>query len=311
MDNSDDILNARSVSEVGAIVIAQGDPTNMTTNLSSTAIANALPYTAKYNEAQLALIRATCAPRAGDIDFAMFMCTADRLGLDPFANQIWLAARWDERSQREVFQPLVKIDGFRSIADRTGECDGQDGPYWCGNDGVWKDVWLHDHSPTAAKVIVYRKGQAHGYVGIAAFTSYAPSKDGAIDPVWARLPDAMLAKVAESLALRKAFPVQLGGIYTPEEMKQAASAPRSPRKPEKPDEAEIELDGAELDKLFGRIAAAKVHDDLRALLPKLRKLVPKQKSAARMAWRAKASSEGWSRTQPQSNTTATTSNAAA
>lgn len=281
----------------------------MTSNLSATAIANALPFTAKYNDAQLTLIRATCAPRAGDIDFAMFMCTADRLGLDPFANQIWLASRWDERSQRETFHPLVKIDGFRSIADRTGECDGQDGPYWCGNDGVWKDVWLHTHSPTAAKVIVYRKGQTHGYVGIATFESYAPmSKDGVLDPVWARLPDALLSKCAEALALRKAFPMQLGGIYTPDEMKQANSAPRAPRKPEKPDEAEVELDGAELDQLFGKIARAKSRDELKSLLPTLRKLVVKQKSAARMAWRAKASSEGWSKNgqSQQASTTATT-----
>ena len=262
----------------------------MTTNLPSSTIANALPYTAKYNDAQLALIRATCAQRAGETDFALFMCTADRLGLDPFANQIWLSARWDERAQREAFQPLVKIDGFRSIADRTGESDGQDGPYWCGNDGVWKDVWVHEHAPTAAKVISYRKGHAHGYVGIATFTSYAPTKDGQLDPLWARMPDVLLAKCAEAMALRKAFPMQLGGLYTPDEMKQASSSPKPPRKPE---ETEVELEIAELDQLFGRIARAKSNNDLRSLLPMLRKLVPKQKSAARMAWRAKASSEGW------------------
>lgn len=263
----------------------------MTTNIPPTKLAAALPYLAKYNDAQLTLIRASCAAGAGDIDFAMFMCTADRLGLDPFANQIWLAARWDVRAQRDVYYPLVKIDGFRSIADRTGECDGQDGPYWCGPDGVWKDVWLFDNAPTAAKVIVYRKGQTHGYVGIATFSSYAPlDKDGKPDPVWARLPDAMLAKVAESLALRKAFPMQLGGVYTPEEMKQAGSAPKSPRKPE---DAEIELDAVELDTLFGKIAAAKRYYELRKLLPMLRKLIPKQKRAAQMAWRAKVASEGW------------------
>lgn len=277
----------------------------MTTNIPPTKLAAALPFTAKYNDAQLALIRTSCAQGAGDIDFAMFMTTADRLGLDPFANQIWLAPRWDARSQRETFHPLVKIDGFRSIADRTGECDGQDGPYWCGPDGVWKDVWLHAHPPTAAKVVVYRKGQEHGYTGIATFSSYAPlDKDGQPDAMWLRLPDVMLAKVSESIALRKAFPTQLSGVYTPEEMKQAGSTPK-PRKAKpdvaKPDDAELELDGAELDKLFGRIAAAKSHDELCVLLPTLQKLVSRQKSAARMAWRAKATSEGWIPAKPIAN----------
>jgi phage recombination protein Bet len=283
-------LYTRAVSEVGAIVLAQEDMT-MTTNITTTKLEAALPYLAKYNDAQLTLIRSICPAGAGEIDFAMFMCTADRIGLDPFANQIWLASRWDTRSQRETFYPLVKIDGFRSIADRTGECDGQDGPYWCGNDGVWKDVWLHDNAPTAAKVIVYRKGQTHGYVGIATLSSYAPlDKEGKPDPVWARLPDVMLAKVAESIALRKAFPMQLGGVYTPEEMRQAGSTPKPPRKQE---DVEVELDAVELNKLFGKIAAAKRYYELRKLLPTLRKLVMKQKRAAQMAWRAKLASEGW------------------
>jgi phage recombination protein Bet len=262
---------------------------------------------------QLDLLKRTIAKGTSDDEFALFMSTAQRLGLDPFAKQIYAVMRFDKREERKVMSVQVSIDGFRSIADKTGECDGQDGPMWCGEDGAWKDVWLHERPPSAAKVIVYRKGQTRGYTGIATYDSYIQEgPDGNPNNMWRRLPDTMVAKCAESLALRKAFPAQLAGIYTPEEMGQADNPDPPPPvatrpEPPKTDRAapvEIELDAAGMVELLGRINGAKSYDDLDALAPTLAKLVQSQKELARATWRAKMSNERWSTPRTEGSTTA-------
>jgi hypothetical protein len=130
--------------------------------------------------------------------------------------------------------------------------------------------------------------------------------------MWRRLPDTMVAKCAESLALRKAFPAQLAGVYTPEEMGQADNPDPPPpvatrSEPPKTDRAapvEIELDAAGMVELLGRINGAKSYDDLDALAPTLAKLVQSQKELARATWRAKMSNERWSTPRTEGSTTA-------
>jgi phage recombination protein Bet len=175
---------------------------------------------------QLDLLKRTVAEGTTDDEFSLFMNTSQRLGLDPFAKHIYAVKRpsYDRRTSSYVDKMTIQvgIDGFRAVADRTGENDGQDGPFWCGDDGVWKDAWLHDADPAAAKVVVYKKGCSKPFTGIATFRSYVQTtKDGKPNRQWQQMPDVMLAKCAEALALRKAFPSKLSGVYTPEEMGQA------------------------------------------------------------------------------------------
>lgn len=173
------------------------------------------------------LIRDQLAPKASDAEIRVFLALCQRLDLDPFARQIYLVGRWDSRARAEVYTPQVSIDGFRLVAQRTGEYAGQTSPEWCDESGAWRDVWLSDQPPVAARVGVYRKGWAAPLYRVALWSEFVQThKDKTTgkpvtSPMWARMPSVMLAKCAEMQALRAAFPNELSGVYGVEEMAQA------------------------------------------------------------------------------------------
>ena len=166
---------------------------------------------------RLNLTRAPLAPRPPADELAWFDAMDEHLELDPFAGHIVLIPRWDGRVKRDVYRPQITVAGRRAIAARTGELVMIDGPVWCGprnaaGDLDWLDVWDGDGYPYAARCLVSRRGWDRPANGTAKWSEFAQFGKAGDDgerkplPVWAQMPSHMLGKVAESLALRRAFP---------------------------------------------------------------------------------------------------------
>lgn len=156
------------------------------------------------------LVLNTVAQGANATELAHFFHVAAHRGLDPLARQIY----WVKRQGKGVIQ--VGIDGFRAIAHRTGQCAGSDEIEYGPKVGPGYPEW--------AKVTVYKmvQGQRCPFVATARWDEYYPGDAQGFQ--WKRMPFAMLGKCAEALALRKAFPESLSGMYAPEEMDQAGKA---------------------------------------------------------------------------------------
>lgn len=170
---------------------------------------------------QIALIKSQIAPKATDDELKLFVYQAKRTGLDPLARQIYAIHRKAKVNDNWIEKMTIQtsIDGFRVIAERSGDYAGQDEP-----------EFINDASSSldCAKVKVYRFRNDVRYlaaVGVAYWKEYVQTdRDGKPTGLWAKMPHTMLSKVAEALALRKAYPQDLSGLYTGDEMEQSQEA---------------------------------------------------------------------------------------
>lgn len=179
----------------------------------------------KYTEEDKRIIRAQLGDDLTDAEIDFAMAQGERLGLDVISKQLQV---WKQQGKLIT---MVSIDGLRLVARRTGEYLGMRGPVFLTEDGQWVDVWLPkygDH-PLAARCWVLRQGDAEWTIGVAGWSEFAKyhfNKQGEWVPQsnWnpqGGMPSHMLGKVCEAIALRRAFPAELSGVYTDDELQQA------------------------------------------------------------------------------------------
>lgn len=152
-------------------------------------------------------------------DFNLFLYICKRTGLDPLTKQIHAVPHWSTTLGKYVMTVISGIDGFRLVGQRTGTYAGQD-------DVVYDPADESLTNPKKATVTVYKMigGTRVPFTATARWNEYVKlSKEGKVDGQWSKMPYLMLGKCAEALALRKAFPNELSGVYTPEEMEQAGN----------------------------------------------------------------------------------------
>ena len=184
-------------------------------------VAEAQPAIPQLSREQVDLVKRTVAKGTTDDELRLFLYTCARTGLDPLAKQIHAIKRWNGREKREVMSIQTGIDGYRLIAERTGHyAPGQQPTY---------EVEGGKLISATAYVKKLVAGTWHEVAASAYWEEYVQTdRDGAPTPTWKRMPRLMLAKCAEALALRRAFPAEMSGVYTFEEMAQADTPESQP-----------------------------------------------------------------------------------
>ena len=149
-----------------------------------------------YNNEQIELIKSTIAKGATNAEFQMFIEFCKGTKLNPFKKEIWFI------KTDKGLQMMTGINGFLAIANNHPQYDGME-----------VEIKEENGKLISATAKVYRKDRKYPSVGTAYFQEYAKNT-----PTWRQMPRVMLTKVAKSIAIREAFPQELNGLHTKEEM---------------------------------------------------------------------------------------------
>lgn len=210
--------------------------------LGAKTLATIQPEQQRWNDNQIAILRALGIEDATQADLDLFFHYCRTTGLDPFRRQIYMIGRntkiteWVDqpsggrtRVEKYVTKYTIQtgIDGYRrngrEAAKRLGDTLSFDGPYWCGEDGVWKEVWPGQTPPVAAKYTVFRNGEPFSavvhydeFVQTNAVYEGSGNQRRKIrdepNSMWAKMPRNQTAKCAEAMAYRRAYPDDFTGL---------------------------------------------------------------------------------------------------
>ena len=201
---------------------------------------------------------------------SVFARVCHERNLSPFSKQIYLMSRNTKDGVRYTYQ--TSIDGFRSLAERTSKYAGSDDYIFDDGLTVYQVLMEKRNKPTTATATVYKllpNGQTFPIRATARWTEYYPGDK--LGFMWDKMPFLMLGKCAEALALRKAFPEQLGSIYVNEEMQQAEIVSIETTTEEKPDKQQ-QIESAEnLTDKYEKKFADKTPEEIKDIYSKLPK----------------------------------------
>lgn len=164
-----------------------------------------------FSSKQVQILKSIICPGITDDELEVFMMTCTHTNLDPFIKQIYAVKRGGKMTIQ------TGIDGYRLIAERT-HC------YAPGPEPTYtfrKDDSLESATSYVKKLT--QDGTWHTIAATAYFDEYCKFNSGSRTPagIWGTMPKTMLAKCAEAVALRRAFPGDMTNVYTAEEMDQA------------------------------------------------------------------------------------------
>lgn len=170
----------------------------------------------QYDKEKIELIKRMYCKDATDEELGLFMHVCKKSGLDPMLKQVYAIKRYDSSTKTMKLSIQTSIDGYRLIAERTGRYSPGREPTFCYN----KEGGIF--SATAYIKKMTADGTWHEVGATAFFNEYCQkTKEGNPTQFWLKMGHVMISKCAEALALRKAFPDYLSGIYTDDEMRQA------------------------------------------------------------------------------------------
>lgn len=153
------------------------------------------------------LVKAITQQAPTEAELKLYFYDCDRRGVHPLDKLI----HFTKRNGR--YAPVISIDYMRIRAESSGAYAGSD-------DAVFENG---EKYPNSATITVWKmvQGRLGRFTATARWSEYAPADIASTSAfMWRKMPHTMLAKCAEALALRKAFPGQLAGLYAAEEMAQ-------------------------------------------------------------------------------------------
>lgn len=174
----------------------------------------------EFDREKIEVMKKTICKGATDAELEMFVLTCQSLQLDPFLKQIWAIQRKAKNPDTGQFEKAmtiqVGIDGYRVMRDRIRDAnnmplfEGMDGPQWSTDGKNWDDfppAVTEKYAELYARVGVWRRGVPRAFVATARMSAYYQDTS-----MWKTMGPEQLAKCAESLGYRRAFPAEMSRL---------------------------------------------------------------------------------------------------